>query len=71
MNCKFDKIAEYYNPLIKIFANPKKHYKKIRDVFELNKNLLVLDLGGGTGLIADYISKDVKKVNSCPQLFCP
>ena len=55
----FDKLASVYN-LIR--GNTKGEYKLIKRSIQLRKNQRVLDVGGGTGLIAAQLANEVKEV---------
>lgn len=57
---KFDRVFKHYDGFIKLFNFNK--MEEIKDVIELQGDELVLDIGGGTGKLADYISKDCKAV---------
>ena len=59
----FDKIAWIYDPLVKLSGRSKRYAKKIKFVAKLKKSDVVLDIGGGTGLIASFISDSVKKIS--------
>lgn len=51
----FDKFAWIYNPLVKPFLNYERFAKEIRDISKLDKSSKILDVGGGTGLTAEYL----------------
>ena len=53
----FDGISSIYNPIIKTFRKSKKHAQKIRDL-GLQKGDHVLEVGGGTGLVAQELCKE-------------
>ena len=55
----FDKLAWVYN-LVR--GNTQREYKLIKQSVQLRKNQRVLDIGGGTGLIATQLANDVKEV---------
>ena len=57
---KFDKVFKYYDKFIELFNLNK--MDEIKDVLELQGDDLVLDIGGGTGRLADHLSKDCKIV---------
>ncbi len=59
----FDKIAWIYDPLVRLSGRSKTYAKKIKFVANLKKSDVVLDVGGGTGLIASFISDSVKKIS--------
>ncbi len=59
---KFDSVAKYYNLFIKFIIDSEKIYLKIKELSDVNKNSFVLDIGGGTGLIAEYFVHKVKKI---------
>ena len=59
----FDKIAWIYDPLVKLSGRSKRYAKKIKFVAKLKKSDVVLDIGGGTGLIASFISDSVRKIS--------
>ena len=58
----FDKIAWLYDPLVRLSSRSRRCAEKIKFVAKLKKSDVVLDIGGGTGLIASFISDDVKKI---------
>lgn len=63
MGCTcFDKYSFGYNAFFKIIRNDKLHYSKIKSLSGVKKSALVLDVGGGTGLIAELFVGDVQKV---------
>ena len=57
---KFDKVFKHYDKFIELFNLNK--MDEIKDVLELQGDEVVLDIGGGTGRLADYLSKDCKVV---------
>ena len=58
----FDKIAWIYDPLVRLSSRSRTYAEKIKFVAKLEKSDVVLDIGGGTGLIASFISDDVKRI---------
>ena len=58
----FDKIAWLYDPLVRLSSRSRTYAEKIKFVANLKKSDVVLDIGGGTGLIASFISDYVKKI---------
>ena len=58
----FDKIAWLYDPLVRLSSKSRTYAEKIKFVAKLKKSDVVLDIGGGTGLIASFISDDVNKI---------
>ena len=58
----FDKIAWLYDPLVRLSSRSRRYAEKIKFVAKIKKSDVVLDIGGGTGLIASFISDDVKKI---------
>ena len=58
----FDKIAWIYDPLVRLFGKSRTYADKIKFVAKLKKSDVVLDIGGGTGLIANFISDHVKRI---------
>lgn len=64
MNCcnPFDKLAGVYNCVIRFFANPRKYSELIRDLAKVKPTYVVLDVGGGTGLVAQYLCEDVEEL---------
>ena len=58
----FDKIAWIYDPLVRLSSRSRTYAEKIKFVAKLKKSDVVLDIGGGTGLIASFISDDVKRI---------
>ena len=59
----FDKIAWLYDPLVRLSSRSRRCAEKIKFVAKLKKSDVVLDIGGGTGLIASFISESVKKIS--------
>ena len=57
---KFDKVFKHYDKFIELFNLNK--MDEIKDVLELQGDEVVLDIGGGTGRLADYLSKDCQIV---------
>lgn len=58
----FDKIAWMYGPFSKVCGKPGEYYKKIYSIAETKASDTVLDVGGGTGTIANYFSHGVKSI---------
>ncbi len=58
----FDKFAWLYNPLMKLSGMPRQNYEAIKSLARPKKSDSILDIGGGTGLIAEYFVHDVKRV---------
>ena len=61
-NTVFDKFAWIYNPFVKPFLDYKRFANEIRDVSNLDRLSKVLDVGGGTGLVAEYLVDDVESI---------
>lgn len=57
---KFDRVFKHYDNFIKLFNLNKT--EEIKDVLKLSKDDVVLDIGGGTGKLAECISKSCKLV---------
>ncbi len=57
---KFDKVFKHYDKFIELFNLNK--MDEIKDVLELQGDEVVLDIGGGTGRLADHLSKDCQIV---------
>lgn len=57
---KFDKVFKHYDHFINLFNLNQE--KEIKDVLELRGNEIILDIGGGTGRLAEYLSKSCQKV---------
>lgn len=57
---KFDRVFKHYDGFIDLFNLNK--MAEIRDLLDLKGHEVVLDLGGGTGRLADYISGDCQMV---------
>ena len=57
---KFDRVYKHYDNFIKLFNLDKKG--EIKDILELKGEEIVLDIGGGTGKLAEYICEDCKIV---------
>lgn len=57
---RFDKVYKHYNKFIDLFNLNK--MGEIKDVLKLQGDETVLDIGGGTGRLADYISEDCRLV---------
>ncbi len=63
MGCTcFNKYTFGYNTFFKLIRNDKLHYFKIKSLSGINESALVLDVGGGTGLIAELFVDDCKQV---------
>lgn len=63
MSCTcFNKYTFGYNAFFKLIRNTKLHYSRIKSLSGINESALVLDVGGGTGLIAELFVDDCKKV---------
>src|SRR3989338_2419187 len=58
----FDKIAWFYNPMSTLFRDSSKYYSEIRSAVGPRKLDVVLDAGGGTGLIAQHFLSDAGRV---------
>ena len=58
----FNSYAWLYNILAKIFLSPKKQYIEIQQSAQATKEHTVLDIGGGTGLVAQYFVSHVKTI---------
>ncbi len=57
---KFDRVFKHYDKFIELFNLNK--MDEIKDVLELQGDEVVLDIGGGTGRLADYLSKNCQIV---------
>lgn len=57
---KFDRVYKHYDNFIKLFNLNK--MDEIKDILELKGEEIVLDIGGGTGKLAEYISDDCKLI---------
>lgn len=57
---KFDRVFKHYDNFIRLFNLNK--MDEIKDVLKINKDEVVLDIGGGTGKLAEYISENCKAV---------
>lgn len=57
---EFDRVHKYYDSFIKLFNLNK--MDEIRDVLELQGNEVVIDIGGGTGRLAEYLSQSCRVV---------
>lgn len=57
---KFDKVFKHYDSFINLFNLNQE--KQIKDILDLQGNEIILDIGGGTGRLAEHISKDCQKV---------
>ncbi len=63
MGCTcFNKYTFGYNAFFKLIRNDKLHYSKIKSLSGINESALILDVGGGTGLIAEFFVDGCKKV---------
>ena len=63
MGCTcFDKYSFGYNAFFKIIRNDKLHYSKIKSLSGVKESALILDVGGGTGLIAELFVDYVQKI---------
>lgn len=51
---KFDRVFKHYDNFIKLFNLNK--IKEIKEALELRGDEVVIDIGGGTGKLAEYIS---------------
>ncbi len=58
----FDRFAWFYNLLMKLSRKPRAYYSAIKAITRPKKSDSVLDVGGGTGLIAEYFARDVQRV---------
>ena len=58
----FDNFAGLYNFLMKLFGKAGATAKIIEKQSNINLNSKVLDVGGGTGLIANHLSAKVRKI---------
>lgn len=58
----FDKIAWIYHPIAKLSRKPKRYYHKIKSVTQTKPTDVILDVGGGNGIIANFFSSDVKHI---------
>lgn len=57
---KFDKVFKHYDHFINLFNLNQE--KEIKDVLQLKGNEIILDIGGGTGRLAEYLSKSCQKI---------
>jgi ubiquinone/menaquinone biosynthesis C-methylase UbiE len=57
---KFDRVYKHYDKFIEMFKFNKG--EEIKEILNLQGEEVVLDIGGGTGRLADYISSDCKIV---------
>lgn len=55
---KFDRVYKHYDKFIDLLNLNK--MDEIKDILELQGDEVVLDIGGGTGRLADYLSKECK-----------
>lgn len=55
---KFDKVYKYYDGFIKLFNLNKN--REIKEALDLKGDEIILDIGGGTGSLAEYLSFDCK-----------
>ncbi|MEK6955956.1 MAG: methyltransferase domain-containing protein [Nanoarchaeota archaeon] len=62
----FDKVAWIY-PLVDFFGVKTKFYRSIKKSCGLNKDDIVLDVGGGTGIIAKMLINEVKEITVLDQ----
>ncbi|MEK6922210.1 MAG: methyltransferase domain-containing protein [Nanoarchaeota archaeon] len=58
----FDKCAWLCDLLSRLSSRPKQYYKAIKALAKPKARDIVLDIGGGTGSIAQYFIPDVRKV---------
>ncbi|MAE13376.1 hypothetical protein CMO92_02315 [Candidatus Woesearchaeota archaeon] len=58
----FDSIAWIFHPLMKLSGKPKLFAKKIITIAKPKKEDKILDIGGGTGLIAEILLKQCNNV---------
>lgn len=57
---KFDRVFKHYNKFIQIFNLNK--MIEIKAILELQGDEIIVDIGGGTGSLAEYLSTDCKAV---------
>lgn len=57
---KFDKVFKHYDKFIDLFNFNK--MDEIKNVLQLQGDEVVLDIGGGTGKLAEYLSRDCQVV---------
>lgn len=57
---KFDRVSKHYDSFIKLFNLNKRH--EIKDVLALRGDEVVIDIGGGTGSLAEYLSESCRVV---------
>lgn len=57
---KFDKVHKHYDNFINLFNLNK--MDEIKDALELKSNEVVVDIGGGTGRLAEYLSQSCRIV---------
>lgn len=57
---KFDRVSEHYDNFMKLFNFNKMN--EIKNALELRGDEVVIDIGGGTGSLAEYISGSCKVV---------
>ena len=56
----FDKVYKYYDKFMTTFKLYK--FKEIEDAANINEHEVVVDIGGGTGCLAQYICNSCKTV---------
>ena len=57
---KFDRVFKHYDKFIELFNLNK--MDEIKETLELQGDEVVLDIGGGTGRLAEYLSQDCQVV---------
>lgn len=58
----FDKWVWLYDPFSRIFGRHSHYYETIKSLVPLRSSDIVLDVGGGTGLMAEFLCDDVAEV---------
>lgn len=59
----FDKFAWIYHPLTKASGKPKLYFEAIKSAAGENSKGVILDVGGGTGIIADLFSEEAQEIH--------
>lgn len=57
---KFDRVFKHYDGFINLLKLNQE--KEIKDVLKLKGNEIILDIGGGTGRLAKYLSNSCQKI---------
>ena len=56
----FDRVYNHYDKFMKLFGLYK--IEQIEEVLELQGNEIILDIGGGTGYLANHLSESCRKI---------